>query len=1273
MTINSETESVAEELVRERRRKRKEKKQKDSVARNDYLEKISGFVDRKALSASVAALLASEGPGGAGDPPRARTASPRAAAVPMAFPGSNTSRWVPIGPSVVRQGQADGRPRVSGRVRDLAVSDDGRRAYAGTAKGGVWYTGDGGATWEPLGGWANEPRRLGGNTSAFATGCLLVDFGADAAADFVMVGTGEIGAFQTSTGAAGSRGMGVLVARGPATADLNADPWETDTGIAQLEGVSVVRMVRVPGSPVGADTDQVIAATSGGLFRGTRSMMGGRLGFSWVPLQFPPAAPAPPARGAWTGASDPTDLCYVGNRLFVCFRHTGVAFSDDNGNTFTWATMNFLPPPAVPAGYRLIGRMSMVVNDDGDRLYVLGEVGASPLPSPLPDPPPLVPHVWQIANPGAAGPVATPLNNVPATSDLWPGQRDYDQAILVTTRTTAAGPPAVRTDRVYLGGSLTWVSNWNASIWAFDVNGANLVPSPGVSDQPAGTGHGAHVPGLIGNGIHPDVHCLRKATNGDGSSQIWASCDGGVFVSLRDGQTNTFAAKNVGLASIESVFSANHPGSSHFVMLGCQDNGRQVRVGSTVWELKTSMQGDGGGVIFHPVHSQYVMGQFVQATWACDPSGLYSAPCNLITNDPENTASNFYSGIDAVRRATGTTARIALGTNRVWITDNLGGATRNTWRVLPFKLSGTLERSKDPRPGTRGPSTAANQAFGVPVGNLGAVVTVKWADERTLLALFNLGIVRFEESVANPGQWTSTVLLSPAMAPPVPPLVVPDGNFFTDIAPVPGTSDFYLTGTGQTSQWRPAVPASPPAPAIAATAPNAAADSCYFYDNAAGGFRLTGLGSVLPAVPPLAASPIDPAYSVVVDPVNVDTVYVGTASAVWRGQRIAGNAHGPWQLFVNGLPESAVQDLNVWTDPGARPGAPRLLRAALQSRGVWEVNLAADEPSRTSLRVHLRDDRRILPTPMENPRRMPGAPVEPFFASPDIVIRPRAPVANPPSFRGTNLWNDNLRYQLWTFQTAFRWLYPSVIPDGRWTDQFGDLVERHRRLLGLPNAGARRVDSGLWTSVMTAAQDENGDPGVYRAPWQNPAAPDLPGSEIDLMETVVPRRNSNHIWQVYQEPSTVDVLLHHRDTRPVAANNAFAVLLWRSDPSGNRLLETDCADLVPFVRSLTGGGAALPAPAGWNLPLAADGTPLHRLSVPLAARMPRAVAINIDLSAVPRGHRVLLIAIAGSTVDPFSAVPAGALDRVENLVRHWPHAAARLISVWPRPGTQLFP
>ena len=70
---------------------------------------------------------------------------------------SATDRWVPIGPSVVRRGQAVDRPRVSGRIRDLAVHRDGTRAYAATARGGVWYTDDGGSTWAPVGAWPSPP------------------------------------------------------------------------------------------------------------------------------------------------------------------------------------------------------------------------------------------------------------------------------------------------------------------------------------------------------------------------------------------------------------------------------------------------------------------------------------------------------------------------------------------------------------------------------------------------------------------------------------------------------------------------------------------------------------------------------------------------------------------------------------------------------------------------------------------------------------------------------------------------------------------------------------------------------------------------------------------------------------------------------------------------------------------------------------------------------------------------------------------------------------
>src|SRR5437588_198052 len=98
---------------------------------------------------------------GGGDRPEAPYAEPArvvtrpasVAASPSRSPGPGSGRgpdWVPVGPSTVLFGQIDGGGRVSGRVNSLAVSPDGDRIYAGTANGGVWYSGDGGAHWIPL-------------------------------------------------------------------------------------------------------------------------------------------------------------------------------------------------------------------------------------------------------------------------------------------------------------------------------------------------------------------------------------------------------------------------------------------------------------------------------------------------------------------------------------------------------------------------------------------------------------------------------------------------------------------------------------------------------------------------------------------------------------------------------------------------------------------------------------------------------------------------------------------------------------------------------------------------------------------------------------------------------------------------------------------------------------------------------------------------------------------------------------------------------------------
>jgi hypothetical protein len=351
------------------------------------------------------------------------------------------------------------------------------------------------------------------------------------------------------------------------------------------------------------------------------------------------------------------------------------------------------------------------------------------------------------------------------------------------------------------------------------------------------------------------------------------------------------------------------------------------------------------------------------------------------------------------------------------------------------------------------------------------------------------------------------------------------------------------------------------------------------------------------------------------------------------------------------------------------------------------VDLAANEAQRTYLRVHQRDDRRRFPTPMANPRRHPTAAAEVVYASPDIAVRPRAGAGIAPRWLlggGVIDQAHPFAYQLWTFQTAFRWLYPSVVANGTWSDAFGDLVELHRTVLQ-PALGApplplgRFVDRRMWDSVVggTRVDPATGAPSanaahplaVYRLPWSTPSARDVPATEVDLLETVQPRSLVNDIWAVHSEACTVDVLLHHRDSRPVPAGGAFVVLLWRSGPSGTALLTSGVGTVVATAQAVAQGNPAA-TPAGWNLVANAAGGPLHTLPVALDARLPRAVSIDVDLGAVAANHRVLFLAIAGSPVDPCTAVPVGlpgAGADVRDLVRSWPHAALRLARVNPRP------
>ena len=1224
------------------RKARKSAKRGRAMAREAFASRLTAGVDTAALTEA----LRRYDEAAAAAPQRTRSRSARAA------PSGDAKRWVPIGPSVVRKGQGADEPRVSGRIRDIAVDATGTRAYAASAMGGVWYTEDGGATWSPFGGWAERARVRGGAGNGQSIGCLLVTFGADQAHDIVLAGTGETKPVEDVTGDANA-GVGVLVAKNIAPGAL--DPWEADSGLAQLEGTGIYRLVRkpgtTPGKASGADADVVLACTSKGAFIGTRTTVaaGGNPPverFDWVALG---GLAANIAKRPVTDASWPAD-----GRVLLAVSSWGPVWCDGRGGAATDVMLD-TAANVIIEGAQSFGASSV----NPHRVYVLGEVPGTPK----------VPTVWQIPDVTANPPAMTVVSGTPAT--LWGTQRDYDQAIAVDS---VAGK-----DRVYLGGSAIQPKNtddYGACLYCFDVTAGpapSLIPAegvsrPGLATSPT-TGEGADQPGLIGNNVHADVHAIVLTGADPERRQVWVGTDGGVFVSDRGGRVFTFASVNTGLATLQPVFVRSHPVNGHTVAAGFQDNGTQLRTGDTVWE--EVFKADGGGLAFHPRFPHVLVRQYNAAAWYCTSSPDFLDPMLRSRGQPsdqaligaEDTNALFYSSASVVADPEGaapTRARLALGTTRVWITDDLGtGGANNSWLTLPWPGGAPT----DGRPG--GAPSAADLKVGVPTPAMGSVVTLAWVSYTELLVVYTGGVVRYTED--RPGHWTLKVwrLTSPLVA-------VSRKTMLTEIAPVPTTQDFYLTATG--------LDGSPE-------------ETVWFYNHANDIFHRTDFRHVLD-IPgnPATLGPRDPVFSVVVDPADTKFVYVGTATGVWKGERKSQDGPHKWDRFDAGLPQATVQDLTVWVDRKARPDAPRLLRAGVQSRGVWEVDLAHDATRVTWIRAH-RFDHRRMPLASDVDPMTVGAGARPLYASPDIVVRPSWPVTSVPKFPGTTLSAGGApsAYHVWTFQTAFRWLYPSIAATGVFTEALGSLVSFHRKARmgktavpeidqevwedvvgkqGTPALGVRVSDAGVVTYRPSTVTDSL---AVYRSPWQTPRAAHAAPTEIDALELVTPVQKVADLWTVYREPCTVEVIAHHRDSRPLAADDAYVVLMWRHATDVNTLMGLPSPLVCDYLTGVATTATPPAPPQNWNVVTSYLGDPKRSINVGFDARLPRGRSIDVNLTSVPAGHHVLLLAFVRSAQDdalqpPAPLDPVKPLQTIAELILSWPHVAARVVKVANRPA-----
>jgi hypothetical protein len=692
----------------------------------------------------------------------------------------------------------------------------------------------------------------------------------------------------------------------------------------------------------------------------------------------------------------------------------------------------------------------------------------------------------------------------------------------------------------------------------------------------------------------------------------------------------------------------------------------------------------------------------------------------------ENNAASFYS--NATVALNGAVTQLAVGTHRIWYTEHWGqtrwistppGFYRRSWTTLPSNT--------DPRASNS--TSAANAARdvlppGPAAGGVIGIRVLRWAGPDRIYALMRGAIYQFDRNPPGNGAWTPMAAAAPqlpvllglrtappaALGWPVAGASPPDRGAYNDLAvhdPTAGPrgSLYLATSHPREPVW-------------------------WFDGQNPGQWHPARLGTTVPPVPPLPATvPVPaggvraPAYAVVVDPDDNTIVYVGTSIGVWRGvlTLIAGAPTWDWAPFNSALPEAVVQDLVITTWPRPGGGAPlKLLRAVLQSRGVFEVEPDIDVTPTTYLRIHPYDTRRITPTDLRDPmfnaasperdwtfdwaeRRNhdyrtaggqpapapDGTPVgsQLWHASPDIRLYP-APgggaVPLPPGLPAlpwTNAAATRPRdlFWLWSVQTALRTIDPLIIPDGRWTRRWAAQLSALRRPTGLndPGPAGARVTATLWNHAQVQA-------GFWADPWADggPTETDLTeriyGMATPRVGAITTAATSPASLAVMRRPYRLLVCLHHRGREPLLGGFP-AVVLFRvplpANPAGWAGLPTvttpaDPADLgaLQLDLDIMLGDGPLPAgftvPAGWTNPDAAAAVRRPPdpavLGTPVATTgAPCIVTFNVDFTADAVGSFFMFVALAHSSTDSVTLTGATLRDMILN--SHY--AAARSVEV----------
>jgi hypothetical protein len=1142
-----------------------------------------------------------------------------------------TDRWIPIGPATLTQGITSGRQRATGRVRDLWVSPDGLRLYAGSGQGGVWYSGDGGASWRSVGGMADSDKDIDRPAHRFSIGALLVipDGSNDPAGDTVYVGTGELRDFTVSRPGHEVGGVGVLVATGPATFDPHddttdpneVDPWDIEANDL-LQGRGVYRLCRDEATGV------IYAATTRGLLRrrvdGTEAVPD-----PWEEIDVAPFAGStePCTDVIWTAG----DIHGAPDRLWVWIsagEDAGLWCRDGTSGPFTRTI------PAPKSFYRAClaaSKPPLTTSEPARVIYALrdrGPYGGAP-------------DLHRITAAGTVPPVPAGILGVPEIVDR---QGYYDLALAVDPNDP---------DRVVLGGQVAYAGG---AIYTgrVEADGSGALRFGGTAG-----------PQYIGGGCHGDVHALRFAVDG---TELWAASDGGVARSTNPTAPVGFVSRNDGLPAVESNFVACHPICEGWALAGLQDNGTIERWSSTVWE--TLSQNDGGGVAFDPARPTRYVAQASRIEWWSNEESDDFERWGQSLGFGEQITSAFYSNPAVIGHTNpARDSQLLILTNRVWYTEDWG----STWVTLPTAESPLPAANDDPGQDQlleRRPTEANSEEL----------VACAWASPDVAWILSNYVLWRMWRipgswSSAKPGVWDKEIAGELSRGKKTLKrgeddelirvehwsVLAPDPS----IPPVPADPD----------------PEDPDAPAFSVhgavyvgglgLAGDPTADTLWWYDGL-GTWYPTGLREAFDGTSaPVTAIVCDPTPTA-----NGPRVFVGTGVGVWQGTRIHDSPpEWSWSSLINGLPESTVEDLALFSsaDP-SREGSEvlTLLRAAVAARGLWEVRLDKDIEDLTYLRAHV-DDLRYRDRAIGVGRD--GTSPRSWHASPDIVVR-NAPLALPPPpglaeepwWAGTSLSAVD-RQRLQRFQAALRARMirtsgdDRVEADGNWDDLFNEALRDHPGAEGTD--GTVTLTEAIWEEVVQPPDDT-------AEPWGEGSP-----SEADLYDRTisgdVELRWDQASLNLDRNPKKVDVVVHHRgDLDRKGEEVRVTVLRWtrtaeqripRANDSSTWFTgEVPWTGAVNEVLNSADGTTTIPLTDGWSLVDAAN--PRRDLTGQHLDNLTSGIAtFDLDLTNHLPGTVMILVAVMRAATD-IGLQPA----TLEELAMTRPEVAVRSLALSSGPG-----